>query len=505
MSEQPSGKIEAPARQKEVKFYRPVSILPAISRLVERTLTEQLKVHIQQHSILPKFQHGFRPKHSTETALIQLIDTIATAEGDGQVVLVASLDLAGAFDTLDRELLVQKLRKTCGVTEAAAELIDHYLSHRRQRVKKQEERGDWKENPWGVPQGSVLGPLLFTMYCADIGETVKSAMISQYADDVTLVVSAATADEAVEQMNRALAEFEEYATGNRLAAEPSKTQLMVCRSRKKKQGETPIVCQMVQDSYVHVIVPTKTMKILGVTIDDRLSWENHNAIAAGKASGIARSIARGTKFLRLSDRAVLIEALSHPHLEYCQSALAKPSATAADSIKRAYNRTARIAARQERSEPARQRLGWPKWEEKRAAVSEAVVCKTWNEEEPRCLRELLPAQDNRKEGKNRADKKGVISSLSFRSGIGGKAFRSWGPEAYNAVCERVGKRPKQERGKDEDKDSRHAELAAVITVLPPILSQSTRNCVPEEPFQQRKSEIGSSSMADYAKSLPEHA
>eukprot|EP00663_Eupelagonemidae_sp_cell21sb_P002140 gene2140-biopygen6461 len=126
-------------------------MLPAIARLVERTLAQQLRQHIREHSVLPDFQHGFRAAHSTETALLQLIDGIATGMDQSSTILVASLDLADA---------------------------------------------------------------------------VKSADICQYADDVTLTVTAETPGEAVELMNQALREFSTYAAGNRLAAEPSKTQLM---------------------------------------------------------------------------------------------------------------------------------------------------------------------------------------------------------------------------------------------------------------------------------------
>jgi hypothetical protein len=108
--------------QREPKFYRPVSMLPAIARLVERTLAEQLKEHIKANGILPKTQHGFRALHSTETALIQLVDTIASAMDEGKTVLVASLDAAGAFDTIDRGVLMTKLDKLCGVRGEAAGL-----------------------------------------------------------------------------------------------------------------------------------------------------------------------------------------------------------------------------------------------------------------------------------------------------------------------------------------------------------------------------------------------
>eukprot|EP00663_Eupelagonemidae_sp_cell21sb_P006688 gene6688-372_t len=102
---------------------------------------------------------------------------------EGGTTLVASLDLAGAFDTLDRERIVSKLARTCGIKGAAGDLLENYLRKRYQRVRKGEETGKWMENPWGVPQGSVLGPLLFTLYCCDIKVRLANASIVQYADD----------------------------------------------------------------------------------------------------------------------------------------------------------------------------------------------------------------------------------------------------------------------------------------------------------------------------------
>ena len=111
-------------------------------------------------------------------------------------------------------------------------------------------------------------------------DTVKSADIIQYADDVTLVVTAETTEEAISKMNKALKEFQEFARGNRLAVEPSKTQLMVCTNRgKAKQGG--VTCKIGECE----IASTETIKILGVVLDDKLSWEAQNATAAGRATG----------------------------------------------------------------------------------------------------------------------------------------------------------------------------------------------------------------------------
>eukprot|EP00666_Eupelagonemidae_sp_cell4sb_P018094 gene18094-biopygen21334 len=189
-------------------------------------------------------------------------------------------------------------------------------------------------------------------------------------------------------MNEALAEFHEWATGNRLAAEPAKTQLMMCASRKsRKEGE--YMCKM----GCHTIKPAETIKVLGVLLDDRAS---------------------------------LIQALAHPHLDYCQTALAHPSAAARKSIERGYNRTARIAARMPRSEPARKRLGWLASEERRSVASEIMAAKVWNTGEPKCLRELLPEEDKRRTGTSRADKRGEIECCPAGR-IGKKAFSNWAP------------------------------------------------------------------------------
>eukprot|EP00660_Eupelagonema_oceanica_P019712 gene19712-biopygen17926 len=206
--------------------YRPISMLPSIARVVERMVGRQLKQHAVRR--LPSFQHGFRPKHSCETALVELVDLVASARDAGEVTVVASADMAGAFDTVDHEILTEKLQKLCGITGSALRLLSSYLKGGHQRVVMSgERRSKWQPVTSGVPQGSVLGPLMFALYTLDIADHVNGCDLVQYADDITVVVSANTAAEAAELANSALERLMQYATRNRLAPQPSKTQLMV--------------------------------------------------------------------------------------------------------------------------------------------------------------------------------------------------------------------------------------------------------------------------------------
>eukprot|EP00660_Eupelagonema_oceanica_P019342 gene19342-biopygen21451 len=152
--------------------YRPISLLPAVARLVERLIAKQLKAHVLR--MLPAFQHGFRRKHSCLTALTQLIDRVARARDAGEVVAVASADLAGAFDTVDHDILLEKLEKLCGFRGSILTFKRHYLQGREQRtILSEEKKSGWRQVPCGVPQGSVLGPLLFALYTLDVGEHVE--------------------------------------------------------------------------------------------------------------------------------------------------------------------------------------------------------------------------------------------------------------------------------------------------------------------------------------------
>eukprot|EP00660_Eupelagonema_oceanica_P019463 gene19463-biopygen6390 len=159
------------------------------------------------------------------------------------------------------------------------------------------------------------------------------------------------------------------------------------------------------------------IKVLGVLLDDRLSWEQHNAAAAGRAINAARTVKRACRYIRgYKDRGQFLRALAHPHLDYCQSALVAGTAQAEQVVRRAYNRTARIAVMSERSAPALAKLRWPSWERRRAAARAAFTQKIWVEGEPPSLRELLPEEGGSSDGmQTRAMQRGEVPEQVSRT------------------------------------------------------------------------------------------
>ena len=294
--------------------YRPISITPVLSKIFERLLAKRLSTYAESNSFFPNLQFGFRKGLGACDALLTISNVVQKALDSGHEVRMVGLDFSAAFDRVNHEALIFKLRQL-GIGGSFLNILIEFLSNRKQRVVVDGHCGEWSNVVSGVPQGSVLGPLLFILYTHDMWFGLENLLVA-YADDATLiaVVPAAAGRHLVsESLNRDLAKISAWCSLWGMKLNPSKTQSMiVSRSRTVNPPHPDLFIDGTQ------LVTSESFKILGVLFDSKFTFEQH-------LRSVSSSIAQKVGLLRKSykifgEQMVLLKWFNSfilPCLEYC--------------------------------------------------------------------------------------------------------------------------------------------------------------------------------------------
>jgi len=234
-------------------------------------LTEiQEEDYFSSTNILHKTQSGFRKQHSCQTSLTRLIDTWIRDIDNGKLIGTVFLDLKKAFDLVDHKILLYKL-KLYHFSPKSVSLFTSYLSNRKQQVKVGNVQSEFMEIKSGVPQGSILGPLLFLIYINDIAYSCPDLNIDLYADDSTLFKSDTELSKIESHLQSNLDYISKWCTYNNMALHPQKTKCMIIGSKQKLRGDKHLTLK-VNDN---ILENVRSQKVLGVFIDCNISWHTH--------------------------------------------------------------------------------------------------------------------------------------------------------------------------------------------------------------------------------------
>ena len=244
--------------------YRPVSILTVMSKILEKTVHKQLENYLRSEKLLYDYQSGFRNSYSTDSCLTQLTDQIRFDMDKGNYTGMVMIDLQKAFDTVDHDILLNKL-KAIGLDDLSTSWFSSYLKNRFQKTEVDGIFSDPMVVPCGVPRGFILGPLLFLIYVNDM-EAAVSCRLILYADDSALLVSGTSVSVIEETLGHELTFLSEWLVDNKLSIHLGKTESILFGSNKKirKQSTMKIICGD------NVVTAKDNVKYLGVSLDQSL-------------------------------------------------------------------------------------------------------------------------------------------------------------------------------------------------------------------------------------------
>jgi hypothetical protein len=296
--------------------YRPVSLLSSMSKVFEKIIYNQIYEHFTTNNLLYTSQYGFRSMHSTELAALELCDRIICELDKGETPINIFLDLSKAFDTIDHTIMLSKL-KYYGFSDISLALLESYLSGRQQFVNFNDVKSDLMPLSTGVPQGSILGPLLFLIYVNDISEVSNLFKPIVYADDTTLSATLGTfkvGSDSWETMesniNNELGKYSEWFKLNKLSINTSKTKAMLFHMPQKTL-QYPIL-SLDND----IIEYVREFNFLGIVIDENLNWKSHVNKISTKISKIVGLLTKLKHFLPERILLNIYNALIVPHLNY---------------------------------------------------------------------------------------------------------------------------------------------------------------------------------------------
>ena len=323
------------------KNYRPVNNLPFLSKVLEKLCLKQVMDHLESNKLSELYQSAYKALHSTETALLKVSSDILDQLDDKNVCVIALLDLSAAFDTIDHGILLNRLEKTYGITGTVLHWFESYLTGRFQSVQIGTSKSKQTPLIFGVPQGSVLGPVLFTLYVQPIVAIFKKHGLTYhiYADDKQLYIFGKVNQipMLIDSSCACIKESKSWMTGNKLSCNDDKTEMMIISS----EVLPPLQVQLDECT----VITNSKVKNLGVIFDQTFSMSNQVQSLCRSLNFQLKKIGHIRNYISESVATKLVTSLILSRLDYCNSLLANSTDELIYPLQKCQNNAARLILR----------------------------------------------------------------------------------------------------------------------------------------------------------------
>ena len=419
----------------DLASYRPISNLSFISKILERIILSRINSHLSTFSSLSSFQSAYRKFHSVETALLRISNDILLAIDNQQVTALVLLDLSAAFDTIDHSILLSRLTSHFGISGPALQLLSSYITPRFQSVSIQSHTTLPAPLLSGVPQGSVLGPLLFTLYTTPLTHLLTSSNIAfhLYADDTQLYISFSANDSVpcLDSLSTTLTSLYSWFVSNGLAINSSKTEFLILGTKQQR-------AKLLSPSLTFnnsTIYPSNSTRNLGVTFDSELSFSQHISEICKSSYFIIRQLRQIRSSLDLKSSILLANALVSSKLDFCNSLFYNLSCNSLHRLQLIQNSAARFVfpsvRRHQHISPTLQRLHWLPVSQRILFKIALITFKTLQSSFPSYLCDLLtpysPSRTLRSSNKN------LLFIPNLKSAAARRSFSFAAPTVWNSL------------------------------------------------------------------------
>lgn len=297
-----------------INEHRPINMLPVFEKLIEKLTYSQLIEYVNKNQLLADHQSGFRRKHSCETAINDVLYEWKDALDKSKIIIAVFLDFRRAFETIEPQIMLNKLFHI-GIRDTELEFFKSYLSDRRQVVKLGEFISSEINNHLGVPQGSILGPLLFILYVNDLGDCLQNCKIKMFADDTLIYAIEDLLENATKYINDDLTRLYDVICQNKLKLNVDKTKVMIISNKQIDKNNVNIFidnCRLEIENEI---------KYLGVILDDKLKFDKNTDYLCKKIGKKTNVISRLRNELSTEQKTMIYKTILETHFTYCASIL----------------------------------------------------------------------------------------------------------------------------------------------------------------------------------------